>query len=866
MENQENKLEILARMIKESSDAESILNFITENNISLDQLSTYVTKTETETIDETEYETGSESYKLQTLLMVAIEHGKEEVVNTFIKLGVNINFATESRNLAILVAVEYERTEIVKALIEAGANVNVRNGNGETPIVYAANYGHTEIAKALIEAGADVTNISTYTPPLVSATIFQHFEIVKILLKAGANPNAADLFFGRTAITYISRKENLEITKILLEAGADPNALDREGHTALMHLAEYGDIEVAKALIEAGANPNAVDRKGRTALIHAAQKSNSKMVRYLLQEAPNLDLDNPRIYLNSRATNLLFEAALDIGDTELLASFLLTKKYHMQIPNTQNFQRFSYEFNSIPENARNSAIQLAKDESTKPLAIKILAEELNIIQSKKFALISSSIIKNTALKEVAGITEISKLIFEYSGWQKKWSPIPQLTVESQNIINSFFDNQYKAYLLGIESGNIRVIKMAIEKSININITDSQGDSILHIIVSQANVDLKYIPEIIDLLIKKGINLEIKNIYGKTALDIARENFAIEQSRFDETVISLLESYQNNNISGKKRSINTQEIDTESTENSKNKKFRKVEEQEQESSTEIQNQDSGTEISLSMGITQLQHNFVQEDKRSNYFSPMQKILDILIPKFAVTSIAPESQVFSNQIKAEAEAKLLTASTFKEPKLETNSETKPYYYSNLLTGIKALDVATDLFKTILQPTTENLNIFMRDAAYLGVMVTYTSSYLPIVILSDMSAKAYNGEYEKFFIQGITAGAMLLPISALQTVLGSFYTASIIAYSSYKTCENLYSLYSDYGTPEFQLKSNLAYSNIAFNAGFELLAKKYLISAELIVKEDLALHNNPDSEVQQIALEYDFAGMLAELQISH
>lgn len=870
----DNIIKNLLQMIKDSYDAELISKFISANNIDINALNddtnsdmnalmVAVRCGNTEIVKAlinagADIEVDINGY---SALKVAAIYGYTEITKVLIEAGADLSSSNSSDGITPLMhAVQNDKTEIVNILIEAGVDVNETNDDRHTALKIAAMCGNTEIVKALIAAGANINMEDNTFSPLMYAAEYGHTEIVNILIDKGVNVHECSLM-GQTALTYAVQGGYTEIVKILIEYGADVDVdFEDELTTPLVEATKNGYTEIANILIKAGANIEATDSKGNTALIYGVECGNTEIVKALIKAGADIKLHTTPL---KESLLLILEELIDKGDTEAIVIFCLDSQFRMMLSNNKKFNSFLNEYDSFPEEMKSQAMLLFNNEETKAGAIKILAEEFNKINANKLALVSYGIVRNTSLKKVAASYDISKLIIEYSGLQTEWGSIPQLEEELEILVNSFFDNQYKDYLIGIKTGNICAIKLAIKKSININLTDPQGDSILHIIVSQANIDPEYIPEIIDLLIKKGINLKIRNVYGKTALDIARKNFAIVESKFDEVVIRLLEGYENNNITGKKRSINDKETNTDSLEPTQNNKFQKVEEQNQESFPEIQNHSSGQEISLSMGIIQFQHNLVQEDQRSNYFSPMLKILEILIPKLTINSIAPKAQIVNQCIEAESKAKLLTLPTYEEPKLATNSETQFYSYSNLLTGIKALDVATDLFKTIYQPNTKNLNIFMIDTAYLGVMITCTSSYLPLVILADMSVQASNGEYEKALIQGIAAGTfMLLSTGALGASLVPVYTSAIISYAGYKTFDKIYSLYSNYGTPEFQLRSNLDHSNLAFNTGFLDWAKGYLNDAEILIREDLELNNNPNSEIQQIALEYDFAGMLSNL----
>ena len=189
-----------------------------------------------------------------------------------------------------------------------------------------------------------------------------------------------------------------------------------------------------------------------------------------------------------------------------------------------------------------------------------------------------------------------------------------------------------------------------------------------------------------------------------------------------------------------------------------------------------------------------------------------------------------------------------------------------FYNAFKVLKTLDVSVDAFKFVLEPSYENINILVRDIAHFGVVYTNTANYLPIVNVADISVLFYNGEYVQAIKQvGITAGHMLMP-TMFGTALAPMYSGAILAYTSYKLAENIYNLYSNYATAESMLKSNIAYAILESKLGLQESAKKCLLNAMRIVEKDYELNNDSDSLIQQIALKFDLAGMVCELEPSY
>ncbi|KAG8454755.1 hypothetical protein GDO86_001108 [Hymenochirus boettgeri] len=89
------------------------------------------------------------------------------IVCRLFSLG-NVNAkATQAGQTALMLAVSHGRHEMVQALLSCGANVNLQDDEGSTALMCASEHGRTEIVKLLLsQTGCDVTitdNVSDWT-------------------------------------------------------------------------------------------------------------------------------------------------------------------------------------------------------------------------------------------------------------------------------------------------------------------------------------------------------------------------------------------------------------------------------------------------------------------------------------------------------------------------------------------------------------------------------------------------------------------------------------------------------------------------------------------------------------------------------
>jgi ankyrin repeat protein len=271
-----------------------------------------------------------------TLLGLAIEHGRLEVVKLLLAKGANVNpppgespFRLET---PLGTAIEHGRVDIVETLIAAGADVDAGNKSGCTPLRAAITtdcgqavdeairkrYGDsapigsaelhafvreiqdrlaTRMVTPLVAHGADVnkTDEAGVTPLHLAAAVGLR-EVVELLLAKGADANAKtsqDLwrgYFGMTSsvragatpLHAAAASGDPNTVKVLLAHGAQLDARDESGDTPLHHAATSGNAGVVEFLIAKGADGNAQNTEGATPLVGALLRGHVRTAKALI--------------------------------------------------------------------------------------------------------------------------------------------------------------------------------------------------------------------------------------------------------------------------------------------------------------------------------------------------------------------------------------------------------------------------------------------------------------------------------------------------------------------------------------------------------------------------------------------------------
>ena len=212
---------------------------------------------------------------------------------------------------ALVDAVRSGEISAVRALIEKKADVNAAEGDGATALHWAAYRDDLAMTDLLLRAGANVNAANDLgATPLWLASENGSGPIVQRLLRAGANPNLA-LMAGETPLMAAARGGFDQVVAQLIAKGAVVNARAKRGQTALMWAVAQKHPGVVKVLLAHGADLHAksdawnqvmavpphgrleynraIPQGGDTALLFAAHAGDLESARLLVAAGANVN-------------------------------------------------------------------------------------------------------------------------------------------------------------------------------------------------------------------------------------------------------------------------------------------------------------------------------------------------------------------------------------------------------------------------------------------------------------------------------------------------------------------------------------------------------------------------------------------------
>jgi ankyrin repeat protein len=261
----------------------------------------------------------------------AAERGDHAAVRTLLGQGHDVNAVRVDGTTALHAAVHADRLAIAETLLGAGANAAARDRYGITPLYLACVNGNADMIRRLLDAGVDPNTVDPGgETALMTAARTGVPAALRVLLDRGARVNDHEPEFGQTALMIAVLENQTAAVDLLLVAGASANARTRTGPTPafvppckgtgcgsegvginrgglpdrgrraetkggmtpLLFAARDGRLAAARRLIEGGADVELADANGIRPLLMAAINNNLDVARLLLSKNADVNADD----------------------------------------------------------------------------------------------------------------------------------------------------------------------------------------------------------------------------------------------------------------------------------------------------------------------------------------------------------------------------------------------------------------------------------------------------------------------------------------------------------------------------------------------------------------------------------------------
>jgi ankyrin repeat protein len=230
--------------------------------------------------------------------LTEVSMNSEEMVDLFIRAGVNLSAKNEKGQTALIIAAEKGYANTVMKLAKLNPSLlNDADNSGNTALMTAVRQGREDIVRLLHENGSDINYIVPSREGAASALQAaldtadfkdEQMRIMLYLLQNGANAKSRNAT-GRFPLLFAVDHGRTEAAKILIEHGADVNDADQKGNFALMSAACNGYPLLVALLVEKGANMQTALSDGKTPLMCAVQGGHVDTAKALLEKGANVN-------------------------------------------------------------------------------------------------------------------------------------------------------------------------------------------------------------------------------------------------------------------------------------------------------------------------------------------------------------------------------------------------------------------------------------------------------------------------------------------------------------------------------------------------------------------------------------------------
>lgn len=666
-------------------------------------------------------------------------------------------------------------------------------------------------------SSSSVINFQGETILHIAAKNFNHKHAQSLILEKFPNMIYEVDFNGNTALHIAAKEHNASglkslLSKIPLKPSNSKKDIiistNKDGDTALHILAKSSRVPKSavdnllkkmETLYElkhkTGINPYKItNNAGDTAFITAIKHSHFEVMKVISDKYPD-SINDVDIEGNTSITCAIS------GKNPYLAKLLLDK-----FPNIIN----------TAGNDGRTALHIAADKGNLYI-LKLILErspDMIAIPDAQGNTVLHIIAKSQNIKMLELIIPTLEKFYKVINYKNQEGQIASEILIQAKLFTQSIDLDYIFYKHTKEEDD-KLYKQASET----NAIDKHGDSELHRVVTEGSLEPQEFEDFIKSFIENRGDINLKNKLGKTAFDIAQENYN-QGSDYDLHIIETIKKHSQETICGK-RNIEPEVIDLTDNNLSKKAKTDSVEifdldamEIETELGAGSFNKYEEIDTSIELDATFISH-FVQPSTNSYSISPLQKVIKMILPvEFNIKSSVTTSQKITNLEEPRAITSF-TKENHQNSEYNDDASSKLYSPSSITSAFKAVDIAVDVARLVDVPTLSNAQKVILDASYIYSISVGLTGYSLLVNGASIIADIYKGNSLNAFSKAIvSAGFMLLPaISNTENLpyIAEIYQVAAIGITGYSAITNAYSFYLEQQQENHELKSFEAYRNL-------------------------------------------------------
>ncbi|KAF5296333.1 hypothetical protein FQA39_LY12550 [Lamprigera yunnana] len=454
-------------------------------------------------------------------------------VRCLIEGGVDVNILNSDGDTAIALALRHEKISIAEILLDHNAEIYVtppRNFK-HSCLHYAVKSGSEAIVLRILESGYNVDKVNAdATTALHEAIYCKNFNLVQLLIKHGANVNIE--VQNESYLDKAISCNMIDLVKMLLFKGARLHKINVGNNgTPLVKAVIENKRSIAKLLIENGADVHVRDIWGEYILHSAVRNGFDEIIEDILDSGFDIDKKSDEEHTALRVA--VHNGDIDVVELLISKGACITNDYYVHIAIENKYIELALKF--IHDKTR----LYVKDifENT-PLHSALMSE--SVFLSK--LLLKDAIFMNylddefnyTHYAAKLGNSDLLSTLLEY-GFdidEKDDRDETPLTAAlsncnfatarfllSKGADPKIYENEYFSVLYCVEDGENDLLLIMIQKGVNLNLQNSQGVTALMSAIEKEQYTT------VKLLLENGADANLIDNQGKTALRYAVDYYS-----------------------------------------------------------------------------------------------------------------------------------------------------------------------------------------------------------------------------------------------------------------------------------------------------------------------------------------------------
>ena len=212
--------------------------------------------------------------RLFSCLHLAAYFGFTDMVNMYLKYGMNVNYVNGKKDTSLLWAARWGHNDTVQLLLNSGADTEVSNDKGSTALYWAIRYEFPKTVAILLQKGHANPNTKRklgLVAPIIITSAYGNAEILSLLLNHRDIDMNVRIRGGEMAVHHAAREGCSDVLDMLIKRGANPDEQDEIGDTPLLLAAKNGHVDIVQELIRKGVNVNHRNHEGHDAWYYAIE-------------------------------------------------------------------------------------------------------------------------------------------------------------------------------------------------------------------------------------------------------------------------------------------------------------------------------------------------------------------------------------------------------------------------------------------------------------------------------------------------------------------------------------------------------------------------------------------------------------------